>query len=75
VTPQTTSAATDRTVAQACHSVACRLDRLDECRRRGLPTDAEEDALRALWTDLGLAYAREAVRVAELRHRMVADPG
>ncbi|AWN49499.1 hypothetical protein DK419_26785 [Methylobacterium terrae] len=72
--PEITSVAKDPTVAEACRSVARRLGRLDECRRRGLPIEAEEEALRALWTDLGLAYAREAVGVAELRHRR-ADPG
>ncbi|TNC08421.1 hypothetical protein FF100_29190 [Methylobacterium terricola] len=72
--PKTTSAATNPTAAEVCRSVARRLGRLDECRRRGLPTEAEEEALRTLWTDLGLAYAREAVRVAELRHR-AARPG
>ncbi|MFH6786269.1 MULTISPECIES: hypothetical protein [Methylobacterium] len=38
-----------------------------------MPTEAEETALRALWTDLGLAYAREVARVAELRHRMAPE--
>jgi len=73
VKPETASAVTDPTAEEACRSVARRLGRLDERRRRGLPTASEEEALRALWTDLGLAYAREVVRVAELRHRVVAE--
>ena len=67
--PETTSAAKEPTAAEICRSVAHRLGRLDECRRQGLPTEAEEAALHALWTDLGLAYAREVARVADLRHR------
>lgn len=70
--PETPSAAKEPTAAEVCRSVARRLGRLDECRRHGLPTEAEEDALHAQWTDLGLAYAREVARVADVRHRMAA---
>ncbi|KMO27443.1 hypothetical protein ACQVP2_33435 [Methylobacterium aquaticum] len=68
--PESQSSAERRTVAQACCAVDQQLAALDECRRLGLPAEAEEAALRVLWTDLGLAYAREVVQVAELRHRM-----
>ncbi len=62
-----------RTVAQPVARIARQLAVLDERRRRGLPTGHTEEALRALRVELGLAYAREAVGVAELRHRMAAQ--
>ncbi|TGD96797.1 hypothetical protein [Methylobacterium nonmethylotrophicum] len=71
--PQGTPTTDDPTIAEACRGVERQLMLLDERRRQGLPTGTIEEALRALWIDLGLAYAREAVRVAELRHR-VAGP-
>jgi hypothetical protein len=68
--PEVTPSRSAPTVAEACRRVARHLSLLDERRRRGLPTGSEEETLRALRIDLGLAYAREAVQVAELRHRV-----
>ncbi|SEO35778.1 hypothetical protein SAMN04487843_101117 [Methylobacterium sp. ap11] len=71
--PESSPAVECRTVAQACRGIARQLAVLDERRRRGLPTGHTEEALRALRVELGLAYAREAVGVAELRHRMAGQ--
>ena len=65
----------DLTIAEACRRVAHQLARLDEQRRLGLPIGEADEILKALRIDLGLAYAREAVRVAELRHQVAGDPG
>lgn len=71
--PDSSPAVERPTVAQACRGIARQLAVLDERRRRGLPTGRTEEALRVLRVELGLAYAREAVGVAELRHRMAGQ--
>ncbi len=71
--PESSPAAERRTVARACRGIARQLAVLDERRRRGLPTERAEEALRVLRVELGLAYAREAVGVAELRHRIATE--
>ncbi|GJD50883.1 hypothetical protein OPKNFCMD_3631 [Methylobacterium crusticola] len=54
-------------VTDACRRIERHLAVIDARRRQGLPVDGEEAVLREMRIGLGLAYAQEAIRLAEAR--------